>query len=349
MDLMVDLWHFVVPVVDDVTDVLLLWQTYDEGPGALWWICLVSLIIADAERVYAMAYVLVLVTTVSLISLGFLFYITVLCLSFGLIDLSPPDDDGGCTRDVLCWPVDALSGGQFHDIGNVKWLFLDAITWSILGSRSRSSAIMSRFGFAGEASAREMERAGLVLRGIDSFLRRHPYTYLGRLIFRCPHGHQAPAHARSEESRRAMAMVRAVGETLVVDTLFLALSVSEEGWNFDFSGVAGLSSLFSILELVTELQYYIVEAEKYMVPGGVAPPEPQDGGGGTQLSLTQLVHRRRTRSPVRGGTVSAPNAMVRVRELDGPVTRASSTSLRRIMGAEHEALVVSAPAGVTAV
>ena len=56
-------------------------------------------------------------------------------------------------------------------------------------------------------------------------------------------------------------MVRAVGETLCVDPLFLALSVVTGGWDDNLTGFAMVSALFSILELVTELQYYVNEAE----------------------------------------------------------------------------------------
>lgn len=58
-------------------------------------------------------------------------------------------------------------------------------------------------------------------------------------------------------------MVKAVGETLVVDTLFLVLGLVTGSWD-DPSLVAISSSIFSILELVTELQYYVIEAEDYL-------------------------------------------------------------------------------------
>ena len=56
-------------------------------------------------------------------------------------------------------------------------------------------------------------------------------------------------------------MVRAVGETLCVDPLFLALSVVTGGWDENFTGLAMFSAVFSTLELVTEFQYYVAEAE----------------------------------------------------------------------------------------
>lgn len=81
-------------------------------------------------------------------------------------------------------------------------------------------------------------------------------------MFRCPHGHQIP-DASDRRSRRATAMVKAVGETLVVDTLFLVLGLVTGSWD-EPSLVAISSSVFSILERVTELQYYLKKAEDYL-------------------------------------------------------------------------------------
>ena len=60
-------------------------------------------------------------------------------------------------------------------------------------------------------------------------------------------------------TRRSWGMVRAVGETLVIDSLFLALSLSQETWEDDVS-IGIFSLIFSVLELLTELQYYVSEA-----------------------------------------------------------------------------------------
>lgn len=91
------------------------------------------------------------------------------------------------------------------------------------------SAIMSRYGFAGEGSAEELECIRLALRGIDKFLPWNPYGYLGRIVFLFPHYHQIKAANRGKESRRAMAMVRAVCETLVMDSQFLTLGIVARG------------------------------------------------------------------------------------------------------------------------
>lgn len=62
-------------------------------------------------------------------------------------------------------------------------------------------------------------------------------------------------------------MLRAVGETLVVDSLFLALSLTTETWE-DGASIGIFSLIFSVLELLTELQYYAAEARADMVTGG---------------------------------------------------------------------------------
>ncbi|CAM9978548.1 unnamed protein product [Ectocarpus sp. 13 AM-2016] len=85
-------------------------------------------------------------------------------------------------------------------------------------------------------------------------------------------------------------MVRSVGETLVVDPLFLALSaVSRGGWDGSLAGIAGISALFSALQLLTELRYYVNRASAVLesVPAVLADDDDDDddgGGGGRTLS-----------------------------------------------------------------
>eukprot|EP00903_Cladosiphon_okamuranus_P014156 g13155.t1 len=72
----------------------------------------------------------------------------------------------------------------------------------------------------------------------------------------------------SSRRRRGQVLVRAVGETLVVDGLSLALSaVARGGWNGSLTGIAGVSALFSALQLLTELRYYVTEATEALEPG----------------------------------------------------------------------------------
>lgn len=50
-------------------------------------------------------------------------------------------------------------------------------------------------------------------------------------------------------------IIRAVGETIIVDPVFFLLSVFTEGLDGGLTGFAGVSALFSVLELLTELHY----------------------------------------------------------------------------------------------
>lgn len=71
----------------------------------------------------------------------------------------------------------------------------------------------------------------------------------------------------SSRRRRGAVLVRAVGETLVVDGLSLALSaVSRGGWSGSLTGIAGVSAVFSALQLLTELRYYVKEASDAFEP-----------------------------------------------------------------------------------
>lgn len=85
----------------------------------------------------------------------------------------------------------------------------------------------------------------------------------------------------TERRRRARVLIRSVGETLVVDPLFLALSaVSRGGWDGSLAGIAGISAVFSALQLLTELRYYVKEASAVLEPVPVVLPDDDDGGGG---------------------------------------------------------------------
>ncbi len=96
-----------------------------------------------------------------------------------------------------------------------------------------------------------------------------------------PRGHgRDEVTVRNTAHRRKISMVRAVGETLWVDPLFLALSVVTGGWDDSVTGLAAFSVLFSVLELVTELQYYVTEAEdgKSLLYADVGDVEAGVGG-----------------------------------------------------------------------
>lgn len=114
-----------------------------------------------------------------------------------------------------------------------------------------------------EAKISEADHAGLGFGAIDKWVARHPLSLLGKVLF----GKDFVFKGGNQGmSRRAMVVVRAVGETLVVNSLFLAFSVVSGGWDGNLTGVAAISALFSVLELLTELQYYIAEAAAEMEP-----------------------------------------------------------------------------------
>ncbi|CAM9430483.1 unnamed protein product [Hapterophycus canaliculatus] len=125
-----------------------------------------------------------------------------------------------------------------------------------------------------DAKVDDVDHAGVGFGAIDKWVSLHPFRFLGKMLF----GARFALKGGDEgESRRAGVMIRAVGETLVVDSFFLALSVVSEGWDGNLTGVAGFSALFSILELLTELQYYVAEAGAVLEP--VSSPGPATSGG----------------------------------------------------------------------
>lgn len=264
MKMLVALWHFFVPVVDDVTDVILLWATFEDR-GGLWWACCCAFVLADAERV------LVLLVTLTLI------------VCWIPISLVGTDESRGERFKLLLrvlngWHDMPLEPDfiRYDDRGNavfgnapsaLRWLVLDGFMWAVVGSRSKSSELMSLCGMSGNIPVSVLAERGFGLSLIDRIVRIHPYSLLGRALFACPHRHHLPSSGAA--TRRAAVMVRAVGETLVVDSLFLALSLSSETWE-DGVSIGIFSSVFSVLELLTELQYYAAEARTDMVTGSSA-------------------------------------------------------------------------------
>ena len=243
LDSITDAWHVVVPVVDDVTDVLLLTSTA-EPASPLWWICLMALVVADIERLWLL----------------FTLCLTMILQPFLCCYDVTSDNFLGKTAARFFALINCRdSAPQSTFGGRVK----DALLWVLVGSRSRCSPLWRVVGMSLDAKVDEADRAGVGFGAIDKWVARHPFSFLGKKIF------GAEFALKGEDagvSRRAMVMIRAVGETLVVDTLFLALSVVSGGWDGNLTGVAGISALFSVLELLTELQYYVAEAGAVLEP-----------------------------------------------------------------------------------
>ncbi|CAM9664166.1 unnamed protein product [Ectocarpus sp. 12 AP-2014] len=261
VEFMVALWHFLLPIIDDITDVILLWATF-EGGGGLWWACFAAFVLADIERV------ILLVVTILL---------TMCWAPFALLETH--ESRGRRFAAVLR----VLNGGREltleeflvrHDaFGNevrghrpsaLRWPVFDAFMWTLVGPRSKSGSLMKLFGLAGNTSVNRMEQSGFGLSLIDRIIEHHPYSMLGRGLFAYPHGHHLPDSGNA--TRRSRVMLRAVGETVVVDSLFFALSLSSETWE-DGLSIGVYSLIFSVLELVTEFQYYAAEARVGMVMG----------------------------------------------------------------------------------
>ncbi|CAM9665904.1 unnamed protein product [Sphacelaria rigidula] len=142
---------------------------------------------------------------------------------------------------------------------------------------------MRQLGLAGEAPV-EVLNQGSGNNAIDVLVYYHPFQYFGAFVMSFPRDRGLAIRTRREAHRRTTAMVRAVGETLVVDPLFLALSVVSGGWDDNFTGFTFISGVFSILELVSELQYYITEAEHALPYSAGAERTGDRGSGGAVAS-----------------------------------------------------------------
>lgn len=117
---------------------------------------------------------------------------------------------------------------------------------------------------------------------IDRHVSHHPCSMLGGALFSNPHGHNLPGSGAA--TRRSW--VRAVEEKLAVDSLFFSLSLSTETLE-DGVSIGVFSLIFSVLELLTELQYYETEDGANMVTDG---EEAMDAEGAYRDSLELVNH-----------------------------------------------------------
>lgn len=268
------LWHFCLPVLDDATDLWLLVDTFGGSHRGLWWTCLCVFVVADIERFYTAFFFVALAFRTALIPVDY-------CCC------------GSYESEVL-----SVFAGQPVHLLKPRWLLLDSLLWTLFGSRARSSPLMRTFGMAGESSVQAMQESGLGVHAIDVLVFFHPFRYFGEFVMSFPRGHRREEVARRNVAhRRKVSMVRAVGETLCVDPLFLVLSAVTAGWDDNVTGLAVVSALFSVLELVTELQYYVTEAED-------ARPRPNAAvGDGIELGVggsgvRELAHPIGGRAPI---------------------------------------------------
>lgn len=271
-----DAWHVVVPVVDDITDVVLLTTTADFREALL--VDLRdALVVADIERLW-----LLFTQCLTIMLLPFIW-----CYAATPIDRLVPRD----WKRLVALLFARLNCRRDAPDDTFRDRLMDSFLWVLVGSRSRCSPFWQVVGMGLDANIEEADHAGVGFGARDKWVARHPFSRLGMAVF--GRGF-ALKGGDNGGSRRARVMIRAVGETLVVDSLFLALSVVSGGWDDNFTGVAGISALFSILELVTELQYYVAEAGEVL--------EPVSSSGGTTISEPAV----RTR----GGTARLVNVFV---------------------------------------
>lgn len=249
------LWHFLIPVLDDITDTILLWETRHTIPEGLWWTCLGVMVVAEVERMYIILFPLCSAITWVINFVLFICAIVLEALTCGRLSFPWLVHIEWFHLDYLNFRQEYASGPEMQ---------FDTLSWVLLGPRARSSDFMTRLGLGGEYSAQVAQDQFRGLRAIDKLVRYHPFYYLGEMIFWYPHGHHIPGE-EGDVGRRAVAMTRAVGETLVVDTLFLAVGVVASGWDENLTGLASVSVLFSVVELVGELQYYAGIAVEAMV------------------------------------------------------------------------------------
>lgn len=115
----------------------------------------------------------------------------------------------------------------------------------------------------GKSSRQGLQETGLALHAMDVMVFFDPLRYFGDFVmmsFPCGHRREETTR-RNVAQRRKVSMVRAVGDTLCVDPLFPVTSVVTAGWDDNVMGLVLFSALFSVLELVTELQYSVTEVE----------------------------------------------------------------------------------------
>lgn len=217
IEFLTDLWRMAVPVVDDATDMLLLMSTAD-SPNSFWWICLIALVVADIERLW-------LISTLCLT-------IVLLPFSSWLLDLAELGAESvhlGADRRLSNPRARSLhfygrSASRLFARLNCRGdapqntfcgRLLDSFVWVLAGSRSRCSPLLWRLvGVGLDAAVEEADHMLVSFGAIDRWVARHPFSILGKALF----GQRFKLKQGNKcASRRALVMVRAVGETLLVD------------------------------------------------------------------------------------------------------------------------------------
>lgn len=180
VDFLADLWHFLVPIVDDITDVILLFATYEDG-GSLWWACCVAFVLSDVERV------LLFFVTVLLILLWVPFTLLGTDESRGeRFKVALKVLNGGCELRLEPFVVSRNPLGRAvwgNRPSALRWPILDGLLWVVVGSRSKSSSLMRLCGLSGNTPVGVLEHSGFGLSLIDKMVDNHPYRMLGGALF----------------------------------------------------------------------------------------------------------------------------------------------------------------------
>ena len=262
-DFFVNIWRFLLPIFDDITNVLVLIENFADR-GGLWWACCGAFVLAGVERVLLLLITLLLV---------------LLWVPFALLGTDESRNErfkvalkflNGC-HDLELETFVLRTDDRGLDVWGVsrsalRWPIFDGFMWVVVGSRSKWRSLMRSYRMAGGTVDR-LVQSGYGLSLIDRIIHHHPYSMLGRALYSCPHGCQLSGS--DVTTRRSWVMLRAVGETLVVDSLFLSLALSSETW---------YSLIFSVVEVLMELQYFLSEAKAGMVVRGEEPMSTSNEG-----------------------------------------------------------------------
>lgn len=258
-----DWWYVLLPVMDDATHIFLLMAAYNGETSVLWWSCIGVLLIAAPERALATIYVLLLATT-TVLSL----VLVILSTVGAAFTLSCTVKLARCLRNVsrrgmkVLWkPAVLLSGGEPHAWPEALWVLLDASIWAILGAR-RHGSMLTSWKYPSRREADPDRKEGFVLRIIDGIVRWNPYAWIGRLLVQWISTSGAPHLPHNKETRRASMMAKAIGETLIMEIMFLFLGIATGDWLAGFTSSSVFTSIFSALALSIGLRHYIGEASQ---------------------------------------------------------------------------------------
>lgn len=228
---------------------------------------------------------------------------------------------------ILSAPLVFFSFGDSTDWPKSLRLLVDAASWAVLGARPQASRLITpRWNSTGDGDEDPLSRPVASLGVISTLLRWNPMSWLGRPLVGCVERENPSAPGDRLAPRQRLAAFKAMGETLVVDSLFVALGFYAEasgGWDFGFPPPGAIAASVSILAAGTELARYRCSRE---VDGAEPEPEPPGSpeqatdveGGYRPPGLAEGALGRPSLNRSKGFKVST-----KVREMEGPARRVS--------------------------